>query len=420
MKIHTFPRQYLANASLGLLAIAVLVPTPVALASYSLDRWYRMGDDPTEPAAPGQPAGTGATGGLTYDSKGMSGQSNFQDLTPFGSPLYVDISADQPFPNSTLDNRAISFDGTTQYLYGHFLNIPEEADASTGQAENYAGITDRGYQMWFKPSATSMGGEQSILDDADTHRTLIAANGNIGFEIRTTVQIGSTPATPGQWMHVAQVRPDGDFGGSFGWVNGRAVANQTGDYGSSILNLVIGADIESDGLGGEVITPQYEGLVSDVEMFVLGGGFGAYDYTTDNGYFTDVFLPTTSGYGYSDANQDGHNDAGWVKGDINFDGVLNSDDITSFVNGWLSTNAGTVVGAGPGLGDYVTLGLGDLDLDGDTDVDDWVAMRATGVSLVGSQGLLDSLGLVPEPGRLSIMLLAALASFTHRWRTYTF
>ena len=386
------------------MALALAFASP-ACASYTLDRWYRMGDDSGEPAAPGQPAGTGAFGGLTFDSIGQSGQNNYQDLTPHGDPLYVDISADQPFPNSTLDNRAISFDGSTQYLRGHFLNDPEEADLSTGQVEDYTGIHDRGYQMWFK--TTAIGAEQSVLDDADVYRTVILADGSVAFETRSDVVTSSVDATAGTWMHVAQVRPDGDYGGSIGWVNGRAVVSQTGNYPSSTLGLVIGADIESDGLGGETITPQFQGLVSDVEMFVLGGSFGTYNYATDNGYFTDVYLPSTGGYGYTDANQDGHNDVAWITGDINFDGALTSDDVLAFIGGWLSKNVGTYAGSGPSVGDYVTLGLGDLDLDGDTDADDWVVLRATGVSPPSGVSLKD-LGLVPEPGGFALGLTALI------------
>lgn len=421
MTVKTFRRQCMTAAIVCLVAIVALAPVSSASAAYTLDRWYQLGDDPDEPAPPGQPVGTGAFGGLTFDSKGMTSQSNFQDLTPVGNPLYVDISADQPFPNSTLDNRAVSFDGSTQYLFGHFLNRPEEADASTGQVEDYTGITDRGYQLWVKPNVASTGADQNILDDADTHRALIGANGNFGFEIRTSVQIGNNPTSvvvPGKWTHIAQVRPNGDFGGSFGWIDGRAVATQTGDYPSSMLNLAIAADVENDGLGDEIYTPSFNGLVSNVEMFVIGGSFGTFRYTQDNGYFTDVFLPTTSGYGYADANLDGHNDVAWIPGDINFDGVLNSGDITTFINGWLSTNAGTTVGAGPRLGDYVTLGLGDLDIDGDTDVDDWIALRATGVSALGSLTALLQGAQVPEPSGAVLGLLAALGTIAGRRRTY--
>ena len=377
MTATTFRRPCLLMAALACAYLSVNACSS-ALAGYYLDRWYRLGDDSAEGAAPGQPAGSGNGLGLTYDSAGSSGSSNFQDLTPIGSPTYVSIAGDKPFAESTLDNVAIQFDGSTQYLFGQNLNRPSDTDLVTGQAENYTGITDRGYQMWVKPGAAT-GTARSILDDADAHRAFIGAAGNHGFEIRSTVQSSNTPATTG-WTHVAQVRPNGDFGGSVGYINGRVVVSQTGDYPASTLNLVVGADIESDGLGGQVITPQFNGLVSDVQMFVFGGSFGTYNYATDNGYFTDVFLPATSGYGYTDANQNGHNDIAWIKGDINFDGLKNAADITTFIAGWRSTNAGTYVGTGPGFGDYVTLGKGDLDLDGDVDVDDWVVLRSTGIA----------------------------------------
>ena len=403
--------QYSVVLGLCVLMALALSFTSPAGASYTLDRWYRMGDDSEEPAEPGQPAGTGAFGGLTFDSIGQTGQGNYQDLTPFGSPLYVDISSGQPFPNSTLDNRAISFDGSTQYLRGHFLNDPEEADLSTGQVEDYTGIHDRGYQMWFK--TTAIGAEQSVLDDADVHRTVVLDDGSMAFETRSDVVTSSTDAMAGDWTHVAQVRPDGDYGGSMGWINGRAAVSQTGNYPSSTLGLVIGADIESDGLGGETITPQFQGLVSDVEMFVLGGAFGTYSYVTDNGYFTDVYLPSTSGYGYSDADSDGHNDVAWINGDINFDGALTSDDVLVFISGWLARNEADVAGAGPGVGDYVTLGLGDLDLDGDTDADDWVVLRATGVSPPAGMSL-KALGIVPEPGGFVMALMFLFGLFGAR------
>jgi hypothetical protein len=74
----------------------------------------------------------------------------------------------------------------------------------------------------------------------------------------------------------------------------------------------------------------------------------------------------------------------------------------------LSTNAGTFVGGGPPVGDYVTLGLGDLNLDGVTDVDDWVALRATGVT-AGSGGLASLLGpQIPEPASVVLALVTAI------------
>lgn len=405
-----------ASRALCTLVLATMVlPCPAADAAYTLDRWYRMGDDPSEGAA-----NNGAVT-FTYDSSGVLGQSPSQlaDLTAEGSPLYVNISGDRPHANATLDNYAISFDGTTQYLHGPNLNIPAEAERPN---HNYTGIEDRGYQLWFKLTATT-DSWQHILDDADEHSAIINPENNVAFEMRSNDggqgTVGtSVAAVPGEWMHIAQIRSDGTNGGAWGYVNGRAVASQSGLYDSSTLELAIGADAEDDTLGGTAFAPNFGGLVSDVEMFVFGGSFGEYDYTTDNGYFTDVFLPGQAGYSYADSNVDGHNDNVWIVGDINFDGVLNVGDVTAFVDGWRSSNTASIAGAGPDMGDYVTLGLGDLDLDGDTDVDDWIVLRSTGVTAgVGSLSDLLATG-VPEPGSVVLVALGLAIVIANRggWR----
>ena len=399
-------RQDASRVLYALVLVGLMLPCLDAGAAYTLDRWYRMGDDSAESAS-----NNGAVT-FTYDSSGQLGQSPSQlaDLTAVGSPLYVNISADRPHANATLDDYAISFDGTTQYLHGPNLNIPAEAARPNN---DYTGIEDRGYQLWFK-LATPTDSWQHILDDADEHSVIVNPQNAISFEMRSdgdgqgTVN-SDVAATPGEWMHVAQIRSNGVNGGVWGYINGRAVVSQSGLYDSSSLDLAIGADVEDDMLGGTAFTPNYNGLVSDIEMFVFGGGFGAYDYTTDNGYFTDVFLPGQSGYSYADANLDGHNDNAWIKGDINFDGSLDVDDVNAFVDGWRSANDGSINGAGPGVGDYASLGLGDLDLDGDTDVDDWIVLRGTGVT-AGVGSLSDLLATnVPEPTSLVLLALGGLA-----------
>lgn len=400
---------------LATLIAGVLLSCCDADAAYTLDRWYRMGDDASEGAS-----NNGAVT-FTYDSSGVLGQSPSQlaDLTAVGSPLYVNIAGDRPHAHATLDNYAISFDGTTQYLHGTNLNIPAEAQRPN---HNYTGIENRGYQLWFKLGATT-DTWQHVLDDADEHSAIVNPQNNIAFEMRSDdggqATLGSgVAATPGTWMHIAQIRANGVNGGAWGYINGRAVASQSALYDSSTLELAIGADAEDDTLGGTAFAPNFNGLVSDVEMFVFGGGLGQYDYTTDNGYFTDVFLPAQAGYSYADSDVNGHNDIDWILGDINFDGSLNVGDVNTFIAGWRSNNDAAIAGAGPDMGDYVTLGLGDLDLDGDTDVDDWIVLRSTGVT-AGLGSLSDLLATnVPEPS--SVVLLAAgalmVAARTGGWR----
>ncbi len=397
-----------AIVALGLLALA----TP-SEAAYGIDRWYQMGDDSLEPASPDGPVGFDFGGTLfSLDSADPLSSGSFQDLEVVGALVYRDISSDRPFDSSSspdADVYAIEFSGSEQYLFGPFLNQPQLADTTSGQPENYTGISNRGYQGWFKPSNVTGAAQFTILDDSDQHRTYLSPSGNVGFEIGTSPFVTGQPAGLNQWTHFAQIRPNGNNGGSIGYVNGRALVSQTGVYGQgSLVNLAIGANVEGPA-NSETYDNFFQGLISDVEMFVFGGIFGEYDYTTDNGYFTDVFLPSQSGYSYFDGSDPGnHNDNQWLKGDIDFDGVLGVGDIQAFISGWKSAN--DLPGAGPDFGDYVTLGLGDLDLDGDTDLDDWFVLRNTGIAAgVAAFSAVSPFQVqVPEPGAacmaLSILL----------------
>lgn len=396
------------------IAIGLAFTATSATARYP-DRWYRMGDDPGQGVSAGPVELSG--NGDTYDSVGTGGQGNLQDLTPRNSPVYVNIAASRPVPSVTTNNWAIQFDGVDDYLIGQNLNIPSESYAAVYGGENYAGISDRGYQLWVKPTALPGATFASrVLDDGEQHEFRFTSDGLWSPETRNDVVNSTATVTLNQWTHLAQVRPNGVAGGSLAWVNGVAVVSQTGDYPTSLAGLVIGANSAPDGLGGTTEPPAagsyFKGLVDEIDMFVLGGTYGAFKYTSDNGYFTDVFLPSKSAtYAYVDVTgprgtADGHNDKVWVNGDINFDGVRTQADVNAFVAGWRSSNASTIQGAGPKFGDYVTLGKGDLDLDGDTDIDDWVRLRAYFAGSGASLPSLESLGGVPEPGTLALAIFA--------------
>jgi concanavalin A-like lectin/glucanase superfamily protein/PEP-CTERM motif-containing protein len=406
----TFTSRIVAAVNAGLLCLTFAVPT--AFGKYP-DRWYRMGDDPAQGTAAGPVENFGT--GNTYDSAGST-STQYQDLVPHNSPVYVDISGARPVSAATSDNWAIQFNGVDQYLNGKNLNIPSESVASTNGAENYAGISDRGYQVWVKPTALPAAGFFSrIIDDGEQHEFKIASTGFWAPETRNDSITSTAPVTLNAWAHIAQVRPNGVNGGSLAYVNGRAVVSQTGDYQSSTVDLIVGANAAGDGLGGTITPPEtgsyFQGLIDDIDMYVLGGTYGVYSYTEDSGYFTDVFLPSKSAtYSYVDSTgsrgvADGHNDKVWVPGDINFDGVRNQADVISFIAGWRSSNAATILGNGPKFGDYLTLGKGDLDLDGDTDIDDWVRLRTL---FAGSGASLPSLSdlEVPEPGTAFLASLA--------------
>jgi hypothetical protein len=108
-----------------------------------------------------------------------------------------------------------------------------------------------------------------------------------------------------------------------------------------------------------------------------------------------------------------------IVGDVNLDGDVTGDgtgstdldDVSAFVAGWGNDNLA-------GQGDYDSWTKGDLNLDGMTNVQDFLLLRG---ALNGpiSQGALQSLfGPVPEPSSALLAMLAAsaIATLCHRWR----
>jgi hypothetical protein len=96
-----------------------------------------------------------------------------------------------------------------------------------------------------------------------------------------------------------------------------------------------------------------------------------------------------------------------VMGDVNLDGNVtgngtgsaSTDDVTAFVNGWGYDNLA-------GRGDYVTWTKGDLNLDGVTDVEDFLLLRGALHGPIDS-GVMRTLlgGAVPEPSSTVLALL---------------
>lgn len=93
----------------------------------------------------------------------------------------------------------------------------------------------------------------------------------------------------------------------------------------------------------------------------------------------------------------------WSAADFDRDGQLTTEDIEAFVSGWLDAEA---------IGSTETFARGDVDLDGDTDIDDFILMRQA-FELGGQGQLIAEFGAsqgVPEPSSLVVAagLLAGL------------
>jgi hypothetical protein len=97
-----------------------------------------------------------------------------------------------------------------------------------------------------------------------------------------------------------------------------------------------------------------------------------------------------------------------IMGDVNLDGdvtgdgtgLATADDVAAFVAGWGTDNLA-------GKGDYETWTKGDLNLDGLTDVEDFLLLRGALNGPIGSGAMMALFGAVPEP---SSAILAALAA----------
>jgi hypothetical protein len=96
-----------------------------------------------------------------------------------------------------------------------------------------------------------------------------------------------------------------------------------------------------------------------------------------------------------------------VMGDVNLDGNVtgngtgptSSDDVSALVSGWGDDNF-------EGRGDYATWTKGDLNLDGATNVDDFLLLRSALHGPINSDVMIALFGAVPEPSSVALAALA--------------
>ncbi|TWT77263.1 hypothetical protein Pla123a_19200 [Posidoniimonas polymericola] len=424
-------------AAFGALAcMAIGLSAERAGAAYTLDRWYQMGDDmlfagtgSAESASNGAEVGSNASiAGVTYDSAATDNDS-FQALTAIGAdgaPTYVQygVGGNPAAPvagASSMNSFGIRLDGVDDYLEGVALNDPSVT--APGSNVSYS-TQDRGFQLWAYPFSP---GEipQWLVDDGDEHGVSLATGGAWSAKLRDDNVDSGVMATTNGWDHLMVVHDEAGLGTGAAYVNGIATSTQGLGYDSgSVAKLLVGANSETDDADlqippADLTNPGfYAGIIDEIEMFVIddGSAYGQFDYLTDNGYFTDVFLPSQSGYGFTLNASTGHNSQQWIDGDIDFDGDFDADDVQVFIDGWLSRRP-DLPGAGLQVGDYQTLALGDLDLDGDTDVDDWVVLRLLNPPL-GSLPSLAQLNAAPEPTACVLLAAGALACCGPRRRNH--
>jgi hypothetical protein len=376
------------------LGIVPSIPCSNAFAERTNDRTYRFGDENLEDAAAGLVVGRGPTNptfGGTLDSAGPTGA--FVDLLESGGPTYVDVG-DRPGASSGA--LGIEFDGADDYLFGPRLGLPSSSISAEPQGPlDYSGISNRGFQLWVRPDLAGSGSTQNVVLDTNQHGLVISDDNRWTLRYNGVDVESEAAVAFDQWSHVMVVRPSGAAGGARLYVNGVAVAARTGGFdGNDNTSLVVGSNTGDDVdvlVGTEDF---YQGILDDLELFVLGTStstatpYGTFNPLTDNQFIASELTG--------------------IAGDVNQDGALNQTDVDAFVAGWLSENrvGGLVVG------DLNSYRAGDLNATGVTDLDDAFLLHSALVS-AGQAGInFGALnGGVPEPRSLALVAcgLASLA-----------
>lgn len=375
------------------LFVAGILAFPVA-AAVTLDRDYRLGDNPGEGAANGADVGSGNGDGATYDSAGVPAMGQLPFLTPVNTPNYVAITG-RPDGGS---GRGIEFNGAEmEYLRGPFLGFPQVSFSSLENQGtlDYTGITDRGFQFWVRPASSAA---QILVSDTEAHAVRILANGNYAMTYAGTTIDSGVAATPGTWRHIEMVSAPNAFGQGRLYIDGVARAVRVaGAYPAQRSDLVVGANTGGDEFSFTGGTAEFfTGVIDDLKMFVFGTSTG----TTPVNYGSFALDPDNDFAAFH---------LSGVPGDVNNSGSLTSADVTAFVAGWRFDNR---VG-GVRIGDVASFGKGDLNFDGITDIKDLAIIQgllpAAGLPLISAA----QLG-VPEPAAGALALVAAAAALATR------
>lgn len=392
-------------------ANAQVIPAPF------LDRNYRMGDG--DPGA--------ANGGLvnvTRDDAGLTGQNQLIDVTAFTKsgpkPTYVTI-AGRPDGGTGLGiqfNVNASDKNFLRSAPDEALNFPEKSPSAVdgtlpGGTLDYAYITDRGFQLWIRPAATT---QQHIVMDTNNHGVMINSAGKLTMKYSNQDYPGLTTVVPNSWYHLMVVRPFGPGNGSILYVNGVAEAAATGAYqGEDVPNdeiaasnqdnspLVIGANTAESPLT-LAANSYYRGVIDDLQMFVIGlnatSDRGEFQFDRDNKYAAH-FKPTNAA-------------------DLTGDNAITMADVTIFANHWLDekvlswTQGGTQRSLA--VGDLSSRMIGDFNYDGRVNLSDWAILNNVNPAM--GAAAMAMIQAVPEPAgiALGVFALTTLAAARRRVR----
>ena len=417
---------------LMLVAIAAMVSVgKPASAAYTLDRLYHFGEDANEDAAyaVNDPDGAGPIGGdvgsgpanlspnNTFDSQGTLGQGEIIVLAANGAagkPKYIDVSVTSPNlaqvrPGAPSGNRGVLFDGVDDYLNGLRFNNPNTAPGTVQYSppgpNNYNGVFTRGFQLWVYPQTSTA--NEWIVRDTQQHGMGINNQQEWQLSYNNNTVDSNIAVVFNQWHHVMVAMPGSLPNREVLYVNGIAIAARQSNYTTSdaanTFSLVVGADT-GDTAPTVGDSDRFKGVVDELEMFAWGSTYdantntvtnlGQFNYATDNAYAASHLTG--------------------VAGDVNQSGSVTQADVDAFVANWQFQKLVNNVQ----VGDITTILKGDLNFDGITNLQDLTILRAAIPSSGANFDLsgLNSLGSVPEPATLlmSIGMIAPLMAWRRR------
>jgi hypothetical protein len=358
-----------------------LLLTASAAADGTLLRWHRMGEQEG-----------GVNNGAVFQTLDTNlGGADFTDLPLDGTntPTYRTIAGRPDGGGGT----GIEFNAAqSENLSGVAINRPSQSqlEQSEGGSYDLAGISDRGFQFWARPTSTAA---QSLVLDTDRHGARINSSGNFSMRYANVDYDSTMAVAPNNWYHIEVVRPDGPANRSRMYVNGVAVAVSSAiDYTSDTLTFMsVGSNTAGTG-------EFFSGIIDELKFNVYGtsdpGGavYGEYNFSSDNDY-ADFKLTG-------------------VPGDLDHSGMLTQDDKDAFIEGWMDKK----VINGFQIGDLDTFEAGDLNLDGITNIFDLAIMQ--GALSGAGMGAITSAELagIPEPASIVLLLTALTASLARRRR----
>ncbi|MBN1852136.1 MAG: PEP-CTERM sorting domain-containing protein [Pirellulales bacterium] len=377
-----------------------------ASAAITVDRDYRLGDDPYEGAVVDDFVGW-ATGGDTYDSAGTLAAGDAQDLTVHGFPTYIDVTGRPMLSGS--DTLGIHFTGTDA-LYGLRWNIPNEVwdsaaintNAPPYFPHNYDQIYNTGFQLWVRPSSNRQDVRQDIVTDTSQHGVFITENNTWGFLFDGIRMDTGVAVAFDAWTHVMNRSLSGAFGGAL-YINGIAVAARSIVYDNEETDLCVG----SDQVRGDHF---FEGDLDNLTFFTWGDNTGVADGPQGQvGQDWGTIGPTDNAWIAGTLATMGVTDAA----DVDLDGDVDSGDVTRFLLYWRTTSEVFDFDGGGTypVGDWNSRQAADLDFNGVVNLAD-AHMLHEGLTAAGLGGLDYGLlhgGSVPEPGSVLLILLGLIS-----------